>query len=81
VTSRTVRQQAEKIMNDEPTLADDLIEGAENIGAHYGKGPRWAYPRLEKGEIPGFKLAGKWHSRRSSIRADIERRERGGGAS
>jgi hypothetical protein len=45
-------------MSEQVSLADDLIDGAKAIGAEYGKGDRWAYPRLERGEIPGFKLGG-----------------------
>lgn len=62
------------------TLADDLIEGAEAIGAELGVGQRRAFQLMEKGAIPAFKLLGKWYARRSTLRAYIERLEREGTA-
>ncbi|HEX3919183.1 MAG TPA: hypothetical protein VHW60_17740 [Caulobacteraceae bacterium] len=57
-------------------LADDIIEGAEAIGAEIGVRPRRAFLLMEKGAIPAFKLLGKWHVRRSTLRAYIEKLER-----
>jgi hypothetical protein len=58
-------------------LAEDLIEGAEAIGAEYGFGPKRAFGLMEAKEIPAFKIAGRWFARRSTIRKHIERLERG----
>lgn len=63
--------------NGGPTLAADLIHGAKNIAAFYGKPEKWGYQMLEARKIPGFRLAGRWTARRSTLLADIERRERG----
>lgn len=57
-------------------LNEDLIEGAELIGAEYGFTAKRAFALLDAGEIPGFKVGGRWFARRSTIRKDIERRER-----
>ncbi len=57
-------------------LADDLIEGAEAIGAEYGFTSKRAHQLMEQRAIPAFKISGRWFARRSTIRADIERRER-----
>jgi hypothetical protein len=58
-------------------LADDLVEGAKKIGAEYGWDERRTREMLAQKAIPAFKMGGRWFSRRSTIRADIERRERG----
>jgi hypothetical protein len=58
-------------------LAEDLLEGGAAISAELGVPPRRAYRLLEKGAIPGFKLAGKWYARRSTLRARIADLERG----
>jgi hypothetical protein len=58
-------------------LSEDLIEGGAAISAELGVPPRRGYRLLEKGAIPGFKLAGKWYARRSTLRARIADLERG----
>lgn len=64
-------------MEEQPPIAEDLIEGAEAIGVEYGFDPRRTFQMLEKKAIPAFKFGGRWFARRSTIRSDIERRERG----
>lgn len=67
-------------MADQQPLSDDLIEGAEAIGAEMGVGPRRAFQLLEKKAIPAFKLAGRWFARKSTLRSHIEQLERGDAA-
>jgi hypothetical protein len=67
------------MMPDVP-LAEDLIEGAEAIGAEFGFGPKRTFALLEAKEIPAFKIAGRWFARRSTLRKHIERLERGDAA-
>ena len=63
-----------------PPIAEDLLEGAAAISAELGVSPRRGYRLLEKGAIPGFKLAGKWYARRSTLKARIADLERAGEA-
>jgi hypothetical protein len=56
-------------------IADDTMEGIEAIADHIGKPKRKAYYLAETGQIPAFKLAGKWHMRRSTYAAHIARLE------
>jgi hypothetical protein len=63
-------------MTDVP-LSEDLIEGAIAIGAEYGFDPHRTFVLMEAKVIPAFKLRGRWFARRSTIRRDIEQRERG----
>jgi len=60
----------------ERPLSEDLIEGAEAIGAELGITTRRAFPLLERRAIPAFKLAGRWFARRSTLRSHIEELER-----
>ena len=61
-------------------LAEDLIEGAEAIGAEFGFTPKRAFALMEAREIPAFKISGRWFARRSTIRRHIEQLERGDAA-
>jgi len=57
-------------------LSEDLIEGAIAISAELGIPTRRGYRLLETKVIRGFKLAGIWYARRSTLReqiADLER--------
>jgi len=56
-------------------IADDTMEGIEAIANHIGKPKRKVYYLAETGQIPAFKLAGKWHMRRSTYEAHITRLE------
>ena len=55
------------------SLAEDLLRGADQIGAYvYGDDPqrkRKVYHGYEKGYLPLFKLGGVLHGRRSTIHA------------
>jgi hypothetical protein len=57
-------------------LADDMLVGAEAIGEEIGEPPRRTFVLLNTKAIPGFKIRGKWYSRRSTLRAHYERLER-----
>ena len=63
------------MMRRQPTIADDLIEGAENIGRECGWSVRRTFHLLETGALPGFKLGGKWCVRRSTVLANFQRLE------
>jgi hypothetical protein len=67
-------------MAEQVPLAEDLIEGATAIAAELNVKPRRAFQLMETKAIPAFKLAGTWFARRSTLRAHIERLERGDGA-
>lgn len=54
------------------SLADDMLEGADQIGIFIGKTTRQTNHLLEGGRLPAFKLGGRWHMRRSTWRARIE---------
>ncbi len=64
----------ERKMTDQP-LADDLLRGVLAIAEWRGDTERRTYYLLEKKQIPGFKIGGIWHARKSTMFADIERRE------
>jgi hypothetical protein len=55
-------------------IGDDLLTGVDEIAAYLKKPRRQTYYLLEKGHVPAFKLGNIWHSLKSAIRADIERR-------
>lgn len=57
-------------------IADDLLVGVRAITSEIGGTERRTYHLLEKKLLPGFKLGGTWHARKSTIRATIERLER-----
>ncbi len=59
-------------MND---LNDDLLKGVSAIAEFQGEKVRRVYYMLEKGLLPGFKRGSIWYARKSTILADIERRE------
>jgi hypothetical protein len=53
-------------------IAEDMAEGVEEIALVIGKSKRQTYHLCETKQIPAFKLAGKWHMRRSTYRKYIE---------
>jgi hypothetical protein len=59
------------------SVADDLMNGAEEIGQFMGESPRRTYYLLERGLIPGFKLGSKWQARKSTLIKYIEKLEEG----
>lgn len=56
-------------------IADDTMEGIEAIADHIGKPKRKAYYLAETRQIPAFKMAGKWHMRKSTYADHIARLE------
>lgn len=54
-------------------LTNDLLNGAEAIGAFLQQSPRQTYHLLETGKLPAFKLGDrKWQARKSTLRRHIE---------
>lgn len=66
-------------MTDQIQLADDLMKGADEIARFMGEDVKRVYRMLEAGEIPSFKLAGRWCARRSTLLAHFDELERGAG--
>ena len=56
-------------------LADDLIIGTARIGDEIGRTRRQTQHLIDRREIPAFKLAGKWATRRSTLHKLFERLE------
>lgn len=56
-------------------IGTDTLEGIDAIAVHLGKPRRRVYYLCEKRQIPAFKLAGKWHMRKSTYAAHIARLE------
>ena len=67
-------------MEDNSTLANDLLNGVEEIAKYLGWEKRKTYYELGRGGIPGFKIGQTWHATKSGIRSDIERRAATGGS-
>lgn len=57
------------------SIADDTIVGVAGIAVHIGKTERQTFYLLEKRQLPGFKLSGKWHLRKSTYARHIEKLE------
>jgi hypothetical protein len=64
-------------MAEQIPLSEDMIEGADAIAREINTKTDRATRLLEGGILPGFKLGGRWHARRSTLRSHIERLERG----
>jgi hypothetical protein len=65
-------------MADEPTLGDDLLDSALAISLELKKPLKVTYHMLEMRQIRcAFKWGGKWHARKSKLRAEVEAMERG----
>lgn len=56
--------------------ADDTLESVAKIAPCIGKTERQVFHMLETGVLPGYKLAGKWHLRKSRYLKFIEEQER-----
>ena len=56
-------------------LGRDLLSGAEEIAAFLDEPVRRIRYMLEKGDLPAFKLRGRWYCRKSKLRELIERLE------
>lgn len=48
-------------------LSDDLLFGVNAIATYLGVSTRRVYYLLETGELPGFKMGGRWHCRKSTV--------------
>ncbi len=57
------------------TAAEDTLQGVTAIGGYIGKSRRQTYYLLEQRLIPGFKLGGQWHMRKSTYLAHLEKLE------
>ena len=55
-----------------PTLAEDLCDGASQIGAFIGKTERQALHLCATRQIPAFKEGGKWRMRKSRYVRQVE---------
>ena len=55
------------------SLRDDIVRGAEAIGAEVGLKPRRAFTGLQEGWLPGWKEGSLWVSSRSALRAHYKR--------
>lgn len=62
-------------MQDLDDVAADTLQGAVAIAGFLGKTERQANYLLEKRQLPAFKLAGRWHMRRSTYAAHIAKLE------
>lgn len=49
------------------SINDDILHGADQIGAHLNVSPRRCFHLLENGFIPAFKLGARWAARRSRL--------------
>ena len=61
-------------LDDDDSLRNDILRGAEKIGRFVGRKTRDAYYGLESGHIPGFKEGGVWTSTKTLASADITTR-------
>ena len=62
------------------TIGNDVLLGAAAIAAFLGLKRHQAFRMLETGSIPGFKLAGRWVARRSTLLNHFEKLEQGDAA-
>ena len=58
-------------------LADDHLSGVKEIAEYRGESERRTYHLLETGQLRGYKMGGRWNSRKSTILAHIEKLESG----
>ena len=63
-----------------PSLADDLIYGIDEIAAEIGCTPRQAHYWLQRGRIPGGQIGDRWYSLKSQLRARFSIDPNEGGA-
>jgi len=66
-------------MSDTPSdaISTDTLTSTAEIAAFLGKSERQVVHLLWKRKIPAFKLGGRWHMRKSTYLAHIERLEAG----
>ena len=58
-------------------LGPDLLSGAEEIAGYLDEPVRRIRWMLEKGDLPAFKLRGRWYCRKTKLHEMIERLETG----
>lgn len=56
-------------------LGEDLLSGVDEIASYIGQPKRRIYHLLETGQLPAFKLGGRWTARRSTILLKIKKME------
>jgi excisionase family DNA binding protein len=56
-------------------LANDMLDGIQEIAKFLGTPLRRTYDWAERGKIPAFKIDRKWQARKSTLRRHIERLE------
>ena len=56
-------------------VGPNLLSGAEEIAGYLDEPVRRTRYMLEKGDLPAFKLRGRWYCRKSKLRELIERLE------
>jgi hypothetical protein len=52
---------------DRATTNDDILHGADQIGAYLNVSARRCFHMLENGFIPSFKLGARWAARKSRL--------------
>jgi hypothetical protein len=68
------KKDGESLMTD-CSIADDVLVGAVQIAAHLGKDPKEVGYLLGTNQLPAYKLAQKWHMRKSRYLRFIEELE------
>lgn len=61
-----------------PPLADDILNGVDEIAKALGQSRRRTYHLLTTRQIPGFQIGRRWHARRSTLLSFIDDLEKGG---
>lgn len=59
-------------------LADDILNGVDEIAKARGQSRRRTYHLLTTRQIPGFQIGRRWHARRSTLLSFINDLEIGG---
>ena len=68
-------KNSNRISPKKKRIGDDLIRGAAAIAQELGEPLRRVYHLLETGQIPAFRLGGRWYVRRSSLRDHFDQLE------
>jgi excisionase family DNA binding protein len=66
--------------NNPTPIADDILNGVNEIAEALGQSRRRTYHLLTTKQIPAFQLGRRWHARRSTLLSSIENLEKGGAA-
>jgi hypothetical protein len=62
-------------LTSQDELFQDTLQGAAAIAVFLGKTERQTNHLLEKKQIPAFKLGGRWHMRKTTCAAYVQRLE------